>query len=76
MRAIPTSPIRRRPAICCRRAATSLSGSPFPLPAWQTNETVSYATGLKDIGVATIEDLVFTAHYYWQSPYLANMTGL
>ncbi len=53
--------------------ATNLSGTPFPLPAWQTNETVSYATGLKDMGLARIDDLTFTAHYYWQSRYLADM---
>lgn len=52
---------------------TNLSGTPFPLPVWQTNETVTYATGLKDIGFARIDDLSFTAHYYWQSRYLADM---
>jgi iron complex outermembrane receptor protein len=52
---------------------TNLSGTPFPLPAWQTNETVSYATGLKDIAGLSIDDLTFTAHYYWQSRYLADL---
>jgi len=52
---------------------TNLSGTPFPLPAWQTNETVSYATGLRDIGFAAIDDLTLTAHYYWQSRTLADM---
>src|SRR6185437_1780760 len=54
---------------------TNLSGSPFPLPVWQTNETATYATGLKDLAGVPIDDLSFTAHYYWQSRYLANMTG-
>lgn len=54
---------------------TNLSGSPFPLPQWQTNETVTYASGLKNIAGIPIDDLTFTAHYYWQSRYLANMTG-
>jgi iron complex outermembrane receptor protein len=54
---------------------TDLTGSPFPLPAWQTNETATYATGLKDIAGLAIDDLTVTAHYYWQSRYLANMTG-
>ncbi len=54
---------------------TNLSGSPFPLPQWQTNETATYASGLKDIAGIPIDDLTFTVHYYWQSRYLANMTG-
>ncbi|HEX3754969.1 MAG TPA: TonB-dependent receptor [Rhizomicrobium sp.] len=54
---------------------TDLSGSPFPLPAWQLNETATYASGLKDLFGVPIDDLTFTAHYYWQSRYLANMTG-
>ena len=54
---------------------TNLSGSPFPLPQWQLNETATYATGLKEIAGIPIGDLSFTAHYYWQSRYLANMTG-
>jgi iron complex outermembrane receptor protein len=54
---------------------TNLSGSPFPLPVWQVNQTATYATGLKDLGGLPIDDLSFTAHYYWQSRYLANMTG-
>ncbi|HEY4077098.1 MAG TPA: TonB-dependent receptor [Rhizomicrobium sp.] len=52
---------------------TNLSGTPFPLPTWQTNETVSYATGLHDIAGVSIDDLTMTAHYYWQSRYLADL---
>jgi iron complex outermembrane recepter protein len=52
---------------------TNLSGTPFPLPAWQTNETVSYATGLHDIAGLSVDDVTFTAHYYWQSHYLADL---
>jgi iron complex outermembrane receptor protein len=54
---------------------TNLSGSPFPLPQWQTNATALWATGLHDLGGLTVDDVTFTAHYYWQSRYLANMTG-
>jgi iron complex outermembrane receptor protein len=54
---------------------TNLSGSPFPLPAWQTNETITWATGLQSLAGLPIGDLTLTAHYYWQSRYLANMTG-
>jgi iron complex outermembrane recepter protein len=54
---------------------TNLSGSPFPLPVWQSNETATYASGLKEIAGIAIDDLTLTAHYYWQSRYLANMTG-
>ena len=52
---------------------TNLSGTPFPLPAWQTNETASYATGLKDILGVSIDDLTMTAHYFWQSRSLADL---
>ncbi|HEY0265159.1 MAG TPA: TonB-dependent receptor [Rhizomicrobium sp.] len=55
--------------------STNLSGTPFPLPAWQTNETVSYATGLKDIAGVPLDDLTMTAHYYWQSRTLADLRG-
>ena len=54
---------------------TNLSGTPFPLPVWQLNQTATYATGLKDVFGLPVDDLTFTAHYYWQSRYLANMTG-
>ena len=54
---------------------TNLSGTPFPLPAWQTNETATWATGLNNIAGLSLDDLVLMAHYYWQSRYLANMTG-
>ena len=54
---------------------SNLSGSPFPLPQWQLNQTLNYATGLHDLLGVSIDDLTFTAHYYWQSRYLANMTG-
>ena len=54
---------------------SNLSGSPFPLPQWQLNQTLTYATGLHAIGPVEMDDLTFTAHYYWQSRYLANFTG-
>ena len=52
---------------------TNLSGTPFPLPAWQTTATANYATGLKDIAGIPIQDLSFTARYYWQSRYKADL---
>jgi iron complex outermembrane receptor protein len=54
-------------------ASTNLSGTPFPLPRWQTNETARYATGLRDLWSIPIDDLTLTAHYYWQSRYLADL---
>ena len=51
--------------------STNLSGTPFPLPRWQTNETVRYATGLHDVAGIPVDDVTLTAHYYWQSAYLA-----
>jgi iron complex outermembrane receptor protein len=52
---------------------TNLSGTPFPLPSWQTSAIASYATGLKDIAGVQIEDLSLTARYYWQSRYKADL---
>ena len=63
------------PGYLLPNGGTNLSGTPFPLPVWQLNETASWATGLTDIAGLPIDDLTFTAHYYWQSRYLANMTG-
>ena len=51
--------------------STNLSGTPFPLPRWQTNETVRYSTGLRDIVGIPVDDVALTAHYYWQSAYPA-----
>ena len=51
---------------------TNLSGTPIPVPAWQTNETATINFGT-DLGGLPLGDAVFTAHYYWQSRYLADM---
>jgi iron complex outermembrane receptor protein len=51
---------------------TNLSGTPIPVPAWQTNETATVNFGT-DLGGLPLGDTVFTAHYYWQSRYLADM---
>ena len=51
----------------------NLSGTPFPLPAWQTSVTASYAFGLHQIGDLPVQDLVASGHYFWQSRYLANL---
>jgi len=53
----------------------NLSGTPFPLPAWQTSATAAYAFGLHDIAGLPVKDLVFTAHYFWQSRYLAELAN-
>lgn len=53
----------------------NLSGSPFPLPAWHTSIIGSYAIGLHQIGDIPVDDLVLTAHYSWQSRYLADLQG-
>ena len=51
---------------------TNLSGTPIPVPTWQTNETATVNFGT-DLGGLPLGDAVFTAHYYWQSRYLADM---
>ena len=51
---------------------TNLSGTPIPVPTWQTNETATINFG-KDLGGLPLGDMLFTAHYYWQSRYLADL---
>jgi iron complex outermembrane receptor protein len=51
---------------------TNLSGTPIPVPTWQTNETATVNFG-SDLGGLPLGDTVFTAHYYWQSRYLADL---
>ena len=53
---------------------SNLSGTPIPVPRWQTNETATVNFGASDIGIP-LGDTLFTLHYYWQSRYLADMTG-
>jgi iron complex outermembrane receptor protein len=53
----------------------NLSGTPIPAPRWQTNYTASYSFGSQDFDDLSIGDMVLTAHYYWESRYLANLQG-
>jgi iron complex outermembrane receptor protein len=50
----------------------NLTGTPIPVPTWQTNETATFNFGT-DLGGLPLGDTLFTAHYYWQSRYLADM---
>ena len=49
----------------------NLTNTPIPVPTWQTNETATINFG--EIGGLPLGDTLFTAHYYWQSRYLADM---
>lgn len=51
---------------------TNLSGTPIPVPTWQTNQSASINFGT-DLSGLPLGDTVFTAHYYWQGRYLANL---
>jgi iron complex outermembrane receptor protein len=53
----------------------NLSGTPIPAPRWQTNYTGTYSFGAQNIGDLSVSDMRFTAHYYWESRYLANLQG-
>jgi iron complex outermembrane receptor protein len=53
----------------------NLSGTPFPLPAWHTSIIANYAFGLHQVGDIPVGDLVLSAHYSWQSRYLADLQG-
>ncbi len=52
---------------------SNLTGTPFPLPAWQTSVTANYSFGLHEIGDLPVGDLMLSAHYFWQSRYLAEL---
>lgn len=52
---------------------TNLSGTPFPLPRWQTSGTFSYNFGPADLIDLPLGDAIWTMHYYWQSRHLADM---
>jgi iron complex outermembrane receptor protein len=54
---------------------TNLSGTPIPSPRWQLNETATYSFGSANIDDFSIGDMRFTAHYYWQGRYLADLAG-
>jgi iron complex outermembrane receptor protein len=53
----------------------NLTGTPFPLPAWQTSITAAYAFGLHQIGDLAVGDLTLSGHYFWQSRYLAELAN-
>jgi iron complex outermembrane receptor protein len=53
----------------------NLTGTPFPLPAWQTSVTAAYAFGLHQIGDLAVGDLTLSGHYFWQSRYLVELAN-
>ena len=55
--------------------ATSLSGSPFPLPQWQMNAAATYRLTSDALGGLPVDAVVLGANWYWQSKFLANFTG-
>ncbi len=60
------------PAGYLQPAVSNLTGTPIPVPAWQTNETATFTLGHDLLGLPT-GDVNFTAHYYWQSRTLADL---
>ncbi|MBV9549596.1 MAG: TonB-dependent receptor [Alphaproteobacteria bacterium] len=60
------------PAGYLQPANSNLSGTPIPVPAWQTNETVTFNLGHDAFGLP-LGDASFTAHYYWQSRTMADL---
>jgi iron complex outermembrane receptor protein len=53
----------------------NLSGTPVPSPRWQLNGSATYTVPPLHLGSLDIGGLIFTAHYYWQSQFLADMQG-
>jgi len=51
----------------------NLSGTPIPAPRWQLNVTGTYSFGAVSIGDFSAGNAFFTAHYYFQSRYLADL---
>ncbi len=57
MRATPISTLPRRPGYLLPNGnSLTCRGTPFPLPAWQTNVTANYSFGLHQIGDVSIGD--------------------
>jgi iron complex outermembrane receptor protein len=53
-------------------STTNLSGTPIPVPAWQTSQFATIDFG-RDPGGLPLGDVSFNLHYYWQSRFLADM---
>ncbi len=53
-------------------ANTNLNGTPIPVPAWQTNETVTFNLGHDPLGLP-LGDGSFLAHYFWQSRTMSDL---
>ena len=51
----------------------SLSGTPIPAPRWQMNVTGTYDFGKQSFWGSDLGDASFTAHFYYQSRYLADL---
>ena len=51
----------------------SLSGTPIPAPRWQMNVTGTYSFGALSWQDFSVSDISVTAHYYWQSRFLADL---
>jgi iron complex outermembrane receptor protein len=54
--------------------AGNLTGSPFPLPQWEMNASATYQLTGEELGLP-VDDVSFTANWYWQSKFLAVFTG-
>ena len=51
---------------------SNLSNTPIPVPTWQTNQTATLNFG-EDLWGLPTGNATFTARYYWQSRFLADM---
>jgi iron complex outermembrane receptor protein len=51
---------------------TNLSGTPFPLPKWQTTATAAYTIAAQKLGTTAFDEMVLSARGYWQSHYMAD----
>ncbi|HJR57295.1 MAG TPA: TonB-dependent receptor [Rhizomicrobium sp.] len=51
---------------------TNLSGTPIPVPAWQTSQFVAIDLGRNPSGLP-LGNVRLNFHYYWQSRFLADM---
>jgi iron complex outermembrane receptor protein len=55
--------------------STNFTGTHFPLPAWQINDTVAYALPVHEVAGLRWSDLQLTWHMYWQSNNEASLAG-
>ena len=54
---------------------TNFTGTHFPLPTWQINNTATYTLPFQRMGAASFDRAQLSWHVYWQNANQASLTG-